>query len=237
MPDLDDRLLDRTADWPLDIFFAFAAVSLLAWLTTGERWLLFAYGAAVAAMLASKREGQLLAACLVVGGLVATAASRRRDWPVVVGVTALAYVPAIPWRIWWSSRHLQSDAPPGGFLHGTFGNGSRIGPSFHLVLRLLFDYHLWLAAVPIAIAAALLCVGLAGDRRPAAFFLSTLLLGIIAWAWVNWSDPSLPITTDAALNPTDRAVGSLALLSIVASPVLVAQLLGQRVAALVPAAR
>jgi hypothetical protein len=227
IPELDRRLLERTADWPLDVFFALAALALLAWIQLREDWLLVVFGLMLAVMLATKREGQLLTACLVVAGIAAGGWRSRRTWFSVVGAAAAAYALNVPWRIWWSSRHLHSDAPPGGFLHGTFANGSRVWPSFHLVLRLLFDYQMWLAAAPIALAAAVLCLALS-DRRSAVFFLVTFVLVFVGWAWVNWSDPTVVISTRPGLNPTTRTVGSLVLLSIVCAPVLIGGLLAQR---------
>jgi hypothetical protein len=240
VPELDRRLLARTADWPLDIFFALSACSLLAWIISRERWLLAVYGLTLSAALVTKREGQLLAVCLVVAGLLATGVRHRRSWLAVAGVAGLAYLPGIPWRIWWTSRHLESDTPPGGLLHATFKNMDKAPQAFHLVLRLLFEYHLWLAATPIALVAACLCLAQA-DRRPAIFFLVLFGLAFVGWAWENWAyvSPSLPISTDPAVNPTNRTVGSLVLLSIVTAPVLIGQLLAQgareRVVVAVPA--
>jgi hypothetical protein len=229
VPELDNRLLGRTADWPLDIFFALSACSLVAWIVTRESWLLAVYGLTLSATLLTKREGQLLAVCLLVAGLVASGIRSRSTWAAVVGVAALAYLPAIPWRIWWTSRHLQSDTPPGGLIHATFHNIGRAPAAFHLVFRLLFEYQLWLAATPIALAAALLCLG-QGDRRIAVFFLVAFGLGFVGWAWENWAyvSPSLPISTDPAVNPTNRTVASLVLLSIVTAPVLIGSLLAHR---------
>jgi hypothetical protein len=224
IPELDRRLLERTADWPLDIFFAVAALALLTWIVRGDGWRLWVYGLALAAMLATKREGTLLLACLLLAGLAAAGWRSRRAWLGVAGVAALAYLPNIAWRIWWESRNLHSDAPPGGLLHSTFANGSRVWPSFHLVLRLLFDYQMWLAAAPLALVAALVCLSLT-DRRPAIFFLVTFAIGFVGWAWVSWSDPTVVISTRPGLNPTTRTVGSLVLLSIVCAPVLIGQLL------------
>jgi hypothetical protein len=236
LPELDTRLLGRTADWPLDIFFAIAACALINWIMTQETWLLVPYGLALSAMLLTKREGQLLAACLIVAGIAAGGIRHRRTWASVAGVAAIAYLPSIPWRLWWSSRGLQSDAPTGGWIHSTFGNGGRILPSFHLVLRLLFDFHMWVVVAPVAVVAAVVCLIAAPDRRPAIFFLVTFALGTVGWAWVNWTDPTLPISTNPGLNPTDRAVGSLVLLSVVCGPVLVSQLLAARKPFALPAA-
>jgi hypothetical protein len=227
IPEFDRRLLERTADWPLDIFFALAALALLGWIVTGESWRLWVYGLTLAAVLATKREGQLLAACLVVGGIAAAGWRSRRSWLSVAGVAALAYAVNIPWRIWWTSHHLAGDAPPGGLVHGTISGIGQIGPAFHLVLKLLFAYHFWLGATPIALVAAVLCVGRA-NRAPAVFFLVTFVLGFVGWAWENWAYSSLiAITPSPGINPTARTVGSLVFLSIVTAPVLIGQLLSR----------
>src|SRR5581483_5707619 len=38
LPQLDARLLERKADWPLDIFFALSDCALLGWILTDEAW-------------------------------------------------------------------------------------------------------------------------------------------------------------------------------------------------------
>jgi hypothetical protein len=223
LPEVDHRLLQLMADWPLDIFFALAALALVVWLRTGESWLLGIYGVSLAATLATKREGQLLAACLVVGALAAVAWRRRRAAIPIVAVALAAYVVNVPWRIWWTSRHLASDVPDGGIAHFT-GDTSRIWPGLRLVLELLFNYHLWLIPVPLAIGAALLGL-VSRTREVSILYLVTTALAIVGFAWVIWSDPSLPISTKPSLTPIPRAVGAIALLSIVLAPLLVQPLL------------
>lgn len=229
VPQFDDRLLERTADWPLDLFFGVAACSLLAWVLTREAWLLAVLCTALAAVLLTKREGQLLAACLVAAGILATGVRRWRVWVALVGVAVIAYLPAIPWRLWWTSRHLAADTPSGGLLHATFASLHDAPAAFHLVAQLAFSYHFWLGLAPLALAAALACLGLA-DRRAAAFFLLAFGLAFVGWAWENWAfvAEGFPITPDPSLNPTNRTVASLVVLSAVAAPVLVGQLLAQR---------
>lgn len=217
LPSLDHRLLTRIGDWPLDILFCLAALALVRWLLTDERWALGLFGVMLAGTLATKREGQLLAACLVVGAVAALGWRRRRSW-LVLAVAAAAYVVNIPWRLWWTSRHLASDTPGGGILGSTL-HLSRAPASFRLVLRLLFDFQLWNGAVPVALAAALILLTQA-RRELAVFFLVTGVLATVGWAWVNWSDPSLVLSTADSQNPTDRAVGSLALFSLVMAPLL-----------------
>ena len=229
LPQFDDKLLSRTADWPLDIFFALAACAALAWVVTREAWLLAVFGLGLAAVLVTKREGQLLAVCVVLATLAATGWRRRSTWLAVVPVGVLAYLPAIPWRIWWTSRHLPTDEPPGGLVHATFSNLSYAPKAFGLVAGLLFDYHLGLAVTPVAIAGAVVCLGLR-DRRPAVFFLVAFVVGFVGWSWENWAfvTEGFPITRDPSLNPTIRTVASLVLLSIVSAPVLLGRLLAER---------
>jgi hypothetical protein len=224
VPEVDHRLLQLIGDWPLDFFFVLAAVSLVRWLRTGERWLLLAYTLFLAATMATKREGQLLAACLVVGALVATVPRRRQVWVPVVGLAAAAFAVNLPWRIWWMTKHLTPDTPPGSSLSE---QASRVLPSLGLVLHLLFEYRLWLLAVPIALAAALL--GIAGRHlETQVLYLVTGVLAVVGFAWVVWSDPTIPISTRPALTPVPRAVGAITLLSLVLAPLLIADALRPR---------
>jgi hypothetical protein len=219
IPDLDVRLLNLIADWPLDIFFALAALALVCWLRTRETWLLGVYTVSLAAMLATKREGQLLMACLVAGGIAATVWRSRRASVTIAGLAVAAYLVNVPWRLWWTSRGLLSDAPPGGVFHVT-ADSDRIFGGLGLVLRLLFDYHHWLVPVPVAIAAAV--AGLVGRRRELPIlYLVTAALAIVGFAWIIWSDPSLPISTKQSMTPIPRAVGAIVLLSAVLAPLLV----------------
>ena len=196
LPQLDLRLLQRMADWPLDIFFALSACALLAWILSREHWLLVVYGLTLSASMQTKREGLLLAVCLAAAGVVASGIRSRRSWLAVVGVAALAYLPGIPWQLWWTSRGLRSDGPPGGLVHATFGQLGHAPEAFHLVFRLLFEYDLWLAAAPVALVAALICLW-QSDRRPAVFFLVAFGLGFVGWSWENWiyESPGVPIST------------------------------------------
>ena len=63
----------------------------------------------------TKREGFLLAACMLVAAL-----GRDRPrvqagmWPRLAVVGVVAFLPSVPWRIWFETRGLPSDAPGGG---------------------------------------------------------------------------------------------------------------------------
>jgi len=223
LPELDHRLLQQLGDWPLDIFFALGALALVCWLQTDASWFLGVYTIMTAAMFATKREGQLLGACLVGGALAATVWRRRRASLSILGLTLVAYAVNIPWRLWWTSRGLTPDTPDGGLGQMT-ANSDRILPGLRLVAQLLFNPHLWLVATPVVIAAAL--IGLASKERGVPiFYLVTGILAIVGFAWIIWSIPSLPISTKPSLTPIPRAVGAIALLSVALAPVLLSLLL------------
>src|SRR5581483_9533998 len=149
----------------------------------------------------------------------------RRTWPLVVGVAAAAYAVNIPWRIWWSVRHLTPDTPDNGLGHFT-GSLGRVLPSLRIVFEVTFDYKLWLLAVPIAAIAALAAFAARETRAQAMFFLATGVAVILAFTWVIWSDPTLPLSTVPSLTPIPRAMGSLAFLSLALAPVLTTGLAG-----------
>jgi len=221
MPELDKRMLNAQADWPLDIFFAIAALCLACWLTTREPWLLGCYALLLAAVMATKREGQLLTACVVAAGLAATWRSARSAWLWIVGLAALAYAVNLPWRIWWTSRHLLPDTPDSG-VGKLSATASRVAPAFRIVLELLFSYDLWLVATPIAVAAAVAVV-FRREYGLATLYLMTSALAVVGFTWILWSIPSLPLDT-SQLTPIPRAVGSVVLLSIVFAPLLLSRL-------------
>ena len=183
----------------------------------------------LAAVLATKREGLLLAVCIVVAAVAALGWRQRRRWAWPVGAAVAAYVVNLPWQLWWSSRgYGAQDAAPGGTLHATFANIGKAGAAFDLVVGMLFRYDMWLGLMPVAIAAALFGLLLA-DRRPAVFFLTALLLGVAGWTWENWTwSVALPISSTPALNPTSRTVGSLIVLAVVTTPVVIGKMLAER---------
>ena len=239
IPEIEHRFFQLLADWPLDVFFVLSALCLVRWLHTRERWLLPTYAIVLSAELATKREGQLLAACLFAGAAVATARTWRRSWPLLLSLSVAAYAVNVPWRIWWSSRNLTPDTPDGGLGHIGIHSFGRFFPSLRIVLELTFDYRLWLLCVPIALIAAVTAATVRSSRALAVFYVVTAATVVLGFTWVLWSDPTLPLSTIPRLTPIPRAVGSLALLSVAFAPVLVTGLVSEQpfpVLALPPAA-
>jgi hypothetical protein len=219
IPEVEHRWFQLMADWTLDAFFVLAALLVLRWVVTRERWVIVAALIPFAAMLATKREGQLLAACLVVGAAAATLKDWRRAWPPLLAIAIAAYAVNVPWRLWWTSRGLTADTPDSGLGH-LAAHLDRVLPSLRIVLEISFDYHLWLLAVPLAAVAALGALTTPTGRRPAIFFLATAVAVILGFTWILWSDPLVPLTTVPAQTPIPRAAGSLAFLSVALAPML-----------------
>jgi hypothetical protein len=225
MPEVGARAIAPQADLTLQYFFVTSALSLTLFARDREPWLLVPYGVLLAAAMSTKREGQLLAACLVLAAVLVTWRERRWAWPRIVGVAFLAFLATLPWRIWFTSHNLTGEAPstPAGALWDTL---DRIPPSLRLVLELAFDGGMWLAVLPLALAAAVLAVVLARSRS-AALFLFTVGFVVVGFAWILWSIADLPIVpTDAT--PIPRAVGALTLLAGAFGPLLVWELLEER---------
>jgi len=225
MPEFGARALQPQADVMLDYFFVAAALALALWLLDGEEWLLLPYGVMLAAAMSTKREGQLFAGCLVAAALVASWHDKRRAWPRIVGVAAIAFAFELPWRIWFSTRHLGGETP-GASLQQLIDHVSRVPDSIRVVADLLFDPTLWLIAVPLGLAAAAMLL----IRRPvklAVFYLSMMLFTFVGFTWILWSITALPLTTSKQ-TPIPRAVGADVLASLVLAPLLLAQVFRRR---------
>jgi hypothetical protein len=223
IPQLDQRLLNAQADWTLDLLFVGSALFAICWLRTPEMWLLACYGVMAAGTIATKREGTLFAVCLAAGIVLATLRSWRM-WLPIVGVTAAAYALSIPWLLWWTSRHLVSDNPHEQ-ASGLVTPDGHLWPALHLALRIVFSYDFWLVFVPLAIVAALAALTGGGfGRKLAVIYLSTGLLLVAGFTWILWIFGGT-LDEQFQSTPIPRAAGSLALLSTVLAPLLIAPLL------------
>jgi hypothetical protein len=221
MPNFDYYALIPQADLPLQYFFVCAALCAWRWVEERSTWLLGCFALFAAASMATKREGQLLAACLFVAVLAVTWRARRYAWPRVLAVALAAFLVNLPWRLWFS-RHDFTGESPGATLSQLVDHVDRIPPSVWLVLRLTFGWHDWLIAAPLGVAAAVVAA-LAGQARLAAFFGVLCALIVAGFTWILWSIDSLPIEpTD--VTPMPRAVGALVLLALAFAPLLLAPL-------------
>jgi hypothetical protein len=219
-PRVVTRTLEPQADFLLDYFFALAALLVALWLLEQSPWQLVAASLFLAGAVLTKREGQLLAACVLVAALVASWGMRRFAWPRLAAVGASVLVLAVPWRIWFTSRDLTSDLPGTGFL-GLFDHLDRPWPALRSVLRAVSDFELWLLVLPLAAIAVGLAF-VAGARVLPTYAALVYGLAAAGFVWVLWSftELELPFVQDEGVNPIVRLTGSLVVLSAALVPLL-----------------
>ncbi len=217
MPEFDLRALATQADVTLDYLFVAAALAVALWLVRKEGWYLAVAGVFLAGAMSTKREGVLLAGCLLVAGLLG-AVPARRGWHLLLGTTVAVYLSTIPWRVWWSGHGFKDETSPVS-ISDLWRHSDRAWPGFKLVLRLAFNYDSWLVAVPLGVVAALLLLA-AGRRLLPVFFFALVGLVAAGFTWIVWSISTLPLNTSDQ-TPLPRAVGALVLLSIALGPLMV----------------
>ena len=223
LPGVNQQVLAPQGDLPLAFFFGVGALCVALWLLDREPWLLLAAGVLAAAAMSTKREGQLLVAGLLLGAVVASWGRWRRVAALVVTL-ALAFATTIPWQQWRSRHHVPGQFENASF-HGLGARADRILPATHSVLQLVFSYQLWLVAVPIGLAAALLALR-RGYRLPALYALTIAFAGA-GFVWVLWAVPDFSTEAGSDQNPIRRAASSIVLLTVALGPLLVAQALAR----------
>ena len=201
--------LQPQGDFLVDQLVAVAALLLALWLIEQRNWLLVATTLLLGGAMLTKREGYLFAGCTVLAALAVTWRNARVAWPRLISVGLVAAAMTIPWRVLLSIRHLEAGTPEAGGT-GLFSHFGRAWPSLRLALSALFDFHIWLIVIALAVA-AIAAAFAAGARPLAGYAALVFLFGILALTWITWSFPSLPITKNGALNPIVRSTGFLAL--------------------------
>jgi hypothetical protein len=214
------RPIDPQADFLLDYLFALAALLVALWLIEKAPWQLVSASIFLGAAMLTKREGWLLAACVLVAALAASFGNRRYAWPRLGLVGGAAVAVAIPWRIWFMSRGFPGDLPNLGPLD-LFGHLNRVWPALDSVFSTIVAYDLWLIVLPLAGVAVVLAF-LGGARTLATYAALVYLLAVAGFTWVLWSftDLELPIVQDESVNPIVRLTGSLVVLSVALVPLL-----------------
>ena len=214
------RNLDPQADFLLDYLFALAALLVALWLLEREPWQFVSASLLLGAAMLTKREGLLLAACVIAAGLVASWRDRRYAWPRLGIAAACGIAIAVPWRIWFSSRGLEGELPESGFV-GLLDHLDRAWPAFESVLSTVLDYDLWLV-IPTLVVAAIVLAFVGGARVLPTFALVLYGLLIAGFTWVLWSftELELPFVQDEGVNPIVRLTGSLVIVSGAMLPLL-----------------
>lgn len=220
LPDIRSRSVDMYGDLPLGFLVATAALLVALWLEERREWHLPAASLLLAAAVLTKREGVILAGCVVAAGLVASADRVRRDWPRLLGVFLAALAATFLWQIWLWAQGLPGNGPSGG-LHFLTDVG-RGWDAFHVVTKNLFTFDLWLLSMTIAIAAAGLCL-LVRAWRFALYFVSLMFACVLGCSVILWSDPNLQLTD---VNVVSRLVGTVALTVVALTPLALQQAWG-----------
>ncbi|HYZ76892.1 MAG TPA: hypothetical protein VE596_05910 [Gaiellaceae bacterium] len=210
------------ADVPLAVFMAIAGVLGWRWLVLREATALRLFAVFAAAALATKVEGRLFVAALVLSlaGIAARESARRSCEALAAGLVA-ALAGIVPW---WAWTHAHG-------IHGTYhadlaGLGSnvhRVGPAGASLLGHAFDPFAWLVLLPSGLAALLLASWWRTDHRTVALVVSTFLssLGLLVASY--WATPygfEWHLHTSA-----DRVVIAPVLLVAVLTPVLLESVL------------
>ncbi len=195
------------ADLLMDYFLAVAAILIALWLSGSARWCLLLAAGLLGSAAFTKREGLLLVMCLVVSAMLASWSAKRSTWPALIAAAVPALALTLMWRIWLSRHGIASQAPETGYL-GFVSHSRRIWPSLQLTLHVLFGGGSWLL-VPVIIVAGTVAGLTVRPGSVAAFAGAYFILGVLACSWVTLSFPSLPLSTDDALNPIVRLSGGL----------------------------
>ncbi len=219
-PRVVGRTLEPQADFTLDYLFAIAALLVALWLIERQPWQLASATLFLGATMLTKREGQLLAACVVASALAASWRDWRSAWPRLAVASACAFAMALPWRLWYVSHDLTGEFPESG-VTGLLDNLDRAWPSLQSVLSSAFDTGLWTVVLPLVIMAVALAF-IAGARVLPVYAALVFGLALAGFTWGIWSFTELevPIEQDEAINPVVRLTASLVVLSAALAPLL-----------------
>jgi len=219
-PRVVGRTLEPQADFTLDYLFGLAALLVALWLLERQPWQLASATLFLGATMLTKREGQLLAACVIAAALAASWRGWRSAWPRLGLASACAVAVALPWRVWYVSHDLTGEFPTSG-VTGLLDNLDRARPSLQSVLSSAFDAGLWTVVLPLVIAAIVLAF-IAGARTLPVYAALVYGLALAGFTWAIWSFTELevPIQQDEAINPVVRLTASLVILSVALAPLL-----------------
>lgn len=213
-PRFAGHLLIPQADVLVDLLVVVAALLVAFWVRDGELWRLGAATLLLAGAALTKREGLVFALCVLAAGAVASAGRPRRA-VLQAGASVVAIGAAtVPWRVWYGSHGIESDAPTGGGA-----DVGRMWDALELSFDVLYSNALW-SVLPIVATIALAAAAVWGERRLALYVGAMLVLAFLGGAWTTFGYPDLPVTADESVNPIVRYTGAIVLLAASATPLL-----------------
>jgi hypothetical protein len=205
-------------DFPLGYLLATAALLTFFWVEERRPWHLVTLTLLLAGAMLTKREGILLAACVVVAGLAASAKDWRICWPRLAAAGVIALVLELPWRIWFTLHGIASDAPSGGVVGG-LADAGRGWATVKLVASTLVTPDEWRLA-PLVGAAAIVLALLARAWVPAIYVCVFVASAAAVAVWTIWAEVALPITMRDSDNPIIRLTGTSILVLVAFTPLL-----------------
>jgi hypothetical protein len=205
-------------DFPLGYLLATAALLTFYWVEERQPWQLVTVTLLLSGAMLTKREGILLAACVVVAGLAASARDWRTCWPRLAAAGVIALILELPWRIWFMLHGIASDAPSGGVV-GELADAGRGWATVKLVASTLVTPDEWRLA-PVVGAAAIVLALLARAWVPAIYASAFVTSAAVMAVWTIWSEVALPITMRDSDNPIIRLTGTSILVLVAFTPLL-----------------
>jgi hypothetical protein len=218
-PFLSGGELTAQGDILLDELLIAATLLIGLWLLEREPWQLYAATLLLGGAFLTKREGYLIAFCVIAAALVASRLEGRRvGWRPLLLTAAAAFAVSIPWLVWFRAQGFGGGGPAaGGF--GLLEHLDRAWPSYWLAVSTFFDFHLFLVTGELALLAILLAF-VAGERTLPAYVGLALVLCIAGFTWITWSFPEIPIDKESPLNPITRVTMSIVMMAAVFTPLL-----------------
>jgi hypothetical protein len=210
------------ADVPLAAFVALAGVLGWRWLNLRDAAALRLFAVFAAGALATKVEGRLFVAALVLSlAAVSARDSLRRSCEPLAAGAAAALVGIVPWWTWTHVHRIHGAYSAD--LAGLGRHVDRIGPTIASLLGQGLDPLQWLVVLPSGAAAVVLACWWRADRRTAALLGSAFLLSLGLLVVTYWATS---YAFEAHLRTSaDRVVIAPMLLVAVLTPVLLESVL------------
>ena len=210
--------INAQGDFVLAELIVTAALLIGLWLVERERWQVCAAALTLGGGVLAKREGYLIAFCVIVAALVASKLTGPGRWRPLLLTAAAGFAASVPWLVWFRVHGLGGGGPAaGGF--GLLDHVDRAWPSFWLAVSTIFDFNLYLLTSELVLLAILLAL-LAGERTLPTYVGLAAAFAIAGYTWITWSFPELPITNGDPQNPITRVTMSTVMMAAVFTPLL-----------------
>ncbi len=218
LPRMRTNVLAAQADLPLDYLMVVAAILLALWVGDRQAWRLPAAAVLLACGVLVKREGLVLAACVLVSALVATFPTRRSAWPRLVAVGVAVASAAVPWRLWYGAQGIEGETGSE-WIEGVWS--ARTLDSLRLALDVLAGTGRW-SVVPTIGVVAVVLAAVWGRRSHAAYAAVLVVLLTLAGASTSVVFPDIGVTDDEGVNPIVRLTAGTVLAISCLTPLLLA---------------